>query len=63
MLPGQKITEPPQRRVAEPHPGAQRIVEEDDPIMEPAESPIPEAAEVVEVDEVDATVVDTDDNM
>lgn len=42
LAPGELPAQPALRTRAEPHPGAQRIVTEEDPTLEPAESSIPE---------------------
>lgn len=42
LAPGELPLQAVSRPRAEPHPGAQRVVDEDDPTMEPAESEIPE---------------------
>jgi len=42
LAPGELPLQPKPRERPAPHPGAQRVVEEDDPAMEPDKSPIPE---------------------
>lgn len=44
LAPGELPLQPEPRPRSKPHPGAQRVVGEDDPVMEEAESPIPEAS-------------------